>query len=141
MPWLSSSGALCCAIDARPLGMDVRALPQPVSILETMGRQVGWLAAASVAVKRNDREAPHLVYLPEVPFEMDEFISDLDTVLRRRDWAIVVVSEGLKDKAWAARVSECRSGAGGYAFHRPLPGGLGVILQSSRAQVEDSLPR
>jgi 6-phosphofructokinase 1 len=113
--------------------MDVRALPQPVSILETMGRQVGWLAAASVAVKRNEREAPHLVYIPEVPFEMDEFISDLDTVLRRQDWAIVVVSEGLKDKA-GRPVFQNADPAQADAFHRPLPGGVGRYLAETVAR-------
>ena len=89
-----ASAAHYVAQSTRDLGMDVRALPQPVSIFETMGRHVGWLAAASVAAKRSERDAPHLVYIPEVAFDMDRFISDLDAVLKRQDWAIVVVSRG-----------------------------------------------
>lgn len=128
-----ASAAHYVAQSTRDLGMDVRALPQPVSILETMGRHVGWLAAASVAAKRNECEAPHLVYLPEVPFELDAFIADLEAVLRRQDWAIVVVSEGLKDKA-GRPVFENTDPAQADAFNRPLPGGVGRFLAETVAR-------
>lgn len=128
-----ASAAHYVAQSTRDLGMDVRALPQPVSILETMGRQVGWLAAASVAAKHDQHEAPHLVYIPEVPFEMDEFISDVDAVLRQQDWAIVVVSEGLKDKA-GRPVFQNADPAQADAFNRPLPGGVGRYLAETVAR-------
>jgi 6-phosphofructokinase 1 len=122
-----ASAARYVAQSTRDLGMDVRSLSQPVSILETMGRHVGWLAAASVAGKRNDREAPHLVYLPEVPFDTDHFIGELDAVLKRQDWAIVVVSEGIRDKA-GKPVYENAEPSQADAFNRPLPGGVGGFL-------------
>ncbi len=128
-----ASAARYVAQSTRDLGMDVRALPQPVSIFETMGRHVGWLAAASVAAKRNEQDAPHLVYLPEVPFEIDRFIADLDAVLKRQDWAIVVVSEGLKDKAGRS-VYENADPAQADAFNRPLPGGVGRFLAETVAR-------
>src|SRR5215475_896866 len=94
-----ASAAKFVAQSTRDLGMDVRSLAQPVSILETMGRDVGWLAAASVMAKNHPGAAPHLVYIPEVPFDTDRFLADLDGVLRKQGWAIVVVSEGIRNGA------------------------------------------
>lgn len=128
-----ASAAHYVAQSARDLGMDVRALPQPVSILETMGRHVGWVAAAAVAAKRSEHDAPHLIYVPEVPFDLDGFIGDLDAVLKRQDWAIVVVSEGLKDKA-GRPVFENADPAQADAFKRPLPGGVGRFLAETVAR-------
>jgi 6-phosphofructokinase 1 len=128
-----ASAAHYVAQSTRDLGMDVRALPQPVSIFETMGRHVGWLAAASVAAKRSERDAPHLVYIPEVAFDMDRFISDLDAVLKRQDWAIVVVSEGIRDKA-GKPVYETAEPSQADAFNRPLVGGVARFLAETVAR-------
>jgi 6-phosphofructokinase len=128
-----ASAAHYVAQSTRDLGMDVRALPQPVSILETMGRHVGWLAAASVAAKKNEHDAPHLVYLPEVAFDIDVFIGEVESVLKRQDWAIVVVSEGLRDKA-GQPVFENTDPAQADAFSRPLPGGVGRHLAETVAR-------
>src|SRR5438067_1096061 len=39
-----------------------------VTILEAMGRNTGWIAAAAGLARRRDEEAPHLIYVPEIPF-------------------------------------------------------------------------
>lgn len=122
-----ASAAHYVAQSTRDLGMDVRALPQPVSILETMGRHVGWVAAASVMARRNADDAPHLVYIPEVPFVMEQFLANLDAVLRKQDWAIVVVSEGIKDEK-GAPVFENAEASQKDAFNRALPGGVARFL-------------
>jgi len=90
------SAARYAAQTVRDLGMDVRSLPQPVSIYETMGRSVGWLAGATALGKLDDRSAPHLIYLPEQPFELDRFLGNLDRVVRQLGYAIVVVAEGIR---------------------------------------------
>jgi 6-phosphofructokinase 1 len=90
------SAARYVAQAVRDLGADVRSLPQPVSIFETMGRGAGWLTAASVLGKRDEADAPHLVYFPERPFDPDAFCGDIDRVVRRHGWAVVVVAEGLR---------------------------------------------
>jgi ATP-dependent phosphofructokinase / diphosphate-dependent phosphofructokinase len=122
-----ASAAHYVAQSTRDLGMDVRALSQPVSILETMGRQVGWLAAASVMAKRSACDAPQLVYIPEVPFVMETFLADLDALLRKQDWAIVVVSEGIRDKD-GKPVFENAEPSQKDAFNRALPGGVARFL-------------
>jgi len=89
------SAARYVAQSVRDLGMDVQSLPQPVSIYETMGRSTGWLAGASMLAKDDERQAPHLVYLPERPFEMERFLADLDRVVTKLGWGVVVATEGL----------------------------------------------
>ncbi|GAB6181372.1 6-phosphofructokinase [Desulfotomaculum defluvii] len=81
-------------------GVDLRSMRhfEQVRILEVMGRNVGWLAAASGLAQRSEQEAPHLIYLPEVPFDEDEFIKDVQAVVHRLGYAVVVVGEGIKDK-------------------------------------------
>ena len=121
------SAAKYLAQSVRDLGMDVRALPQPVSVLETMGRSVGWLAAAAALAKRDENDAPHLIYLPEKPFEMEKCIGDVDRVVRKLGWAIVVVNEGLRD-AKGKPVFESAAAAQKDACDRALPGGVGAYV-------------
>ncbi|MEG6522775.1 diphosphate--fructose-6-phosphate 1-phosphotransferase [Desulfotomaculum sp. 1211_IL3151] len=71
---------------------------EQVRILEVMGRNVGWLAAASGFAQRNEKEAPHLIYLPEIPFHEDEFIKDVQAVVQELGYAVVVVGEGIRDE-------------------------------------------
>jgi 6-phosphofructokinase 1 len=128
-----ASAAHYVAQSTRDLGMDVRALSQPVSILETMGRHVGWLAAASVMAKRSVNDAPHLVYIPEVAFSVDAFLGDLDSVLKKQDWAIVVVSEGIRGSE-GRPVYENAEASQKDAFNRALPGGVSRYLAETVAQ-------
>ncbi len=122
-----ASAARYVAQSTRDLGMDIHSLPQPVSIFETMGRDVGWLAAASAAAKLDVDDAPHLVYLPEQPFDTEEFLSDLDRIVARLGWAVVVVSEGLRN-ASGNLVYETLDPSQVDALKRPLPGGVGQFL-------------
>ncbi|HSZ54582.1 MAG TPA: diphosphate--fructose-6-phosphate 1-phosphotransferase [Tepidisphaeraceae bacterium] len=121
------SAARYVAQSLRDLGMDVRALPQPVSIYETMGRGVGWLAAAAALAKLDEHSAPHLVYLPEKPFVMEQFLSALDRVVKRLGWAVIVVSEGIKN-AEGNPVFEVHDATQRDALNRALTGGVGNYL-------------
>jgi ATP-dependent phosphofructokinase / diphosphate-dependent phosphofructokinase len=128
-----ASAARYIAQSTRDLGMDVRSLPQPVSILETMGRAVGWLAAAAAAGKRDEQDAPHLVYLPERPFDMDDFLSSLDGIVTRQGWAIVVVSEGIRDRNGKV-VYQVEDPAQNDPLHRPITGGVAQFLSDAVAR-------
>jgi 6-phosphofructokinase len=121
------SAARYVAQSVRDLGMDVRALPQPVSIFETMGRSVGWLAGASVLAKIDEQHAPHLVYLPEKPFNIDRFIGDIDRTVRRLGWAVAVVSEGIRNER-AEPIFEVANTSQRDAMNRALPGGVAAYL-------------
>ena len=73
-----ASAARYMAQSTRDLGMDIRSLPQPVTILEVIGRSIGWLAAATALAKEKEADAPHIIFLPEKPFQADKFLADLD---------------------------------------------------------------
>ena len=71
---------------------------QSVHIIEAMGRDAGWITAASVLARQDNMTAPHLVYLPEVPFSVEKFVEDVRKKLSELNSVIVVVSEGIRDK-------------------------------------------
>jgi 6-phosphofructokinase 1 len=122
-----ASAARYVAHTVRDLGIDVRTLPPPVSIFETMGRSVGWLAGASVLAKCDDGDAPHLIYLPERAFDEDRFIDDIDRVVRKRGWAVVVVAEGIKN-ASGRPVYDTSEVSQRDALDRPPLGGVAAHL-------------
>lgn len=67
-----------------------------VVIVETMGRNAGWLAASSCVLHKCGNKAPHLIYLPEVEFSVERFVNDVKQQLAKNDTVIVVVSEGVE---------------------------------------------
>lgn len=71
-----------------------------VAVIEVMGKQSGWLAAATTLAKRKDHpeDAPHLIYLPEMPFDPNRYLDDVSRVLKSNKACIVVVSQGLFDE-------------------------------------------
>ena len=69
-----------------------------VFIVEIMGRDAGWLTAASCLARNDYSPAPHLIYLPEIDFDEDQFIEDIKNVLKTSRCVIVAVSEGIHDK-------------------------------------------
>ncbi len=67
-----------------------------VLIIEIMGRDAGWLAAASALARTKDSRAPHLIYLPERNFSNEAFLSDIKGLLSRQKHIVVAVSEGIR---------------------------------------------
>jgi 6-phosphofructokinase 1 len=67
-----------------------------VTILEIMGRNAGWLTGAAALAKGEDCEGPDLLFLPEIPFCIDSFISKLDSLQRQKQSVVIAVSEGVK---------------------------------------------
>ncbi len=64
-------------------------------IYQTIGRDAGWLAAATALAKRKDSDAPHLIYCPEKSFHKDQFLEDAEKCINTYGWVSIVVSEGL----------------------------------------------
>ena len=64
-------------------------------IYQTIGRDAGWLAAATALAKKNESDAPHLIYCPERSFNKKEFIIDAKECIKKYGWVSIVVSEGL----------------------------------------------
>ncbi len=67
-----------------------------VSIVEIMGRNAGWLTGASALSKGEDCAGPDLIYLPELPFNIEEFGKEVKRRLREKSSVVVVVSEGIR---------------------------------------------
>lgn len=69
-----------------------------IVIVEIMGRDAGWLTAASCLARNDYSQAPHLIYLPEVDFDEKQFIEDIKEKMKTNRTVIVAVSEGIHDK-------------------------------------------
>lgn len=68
-----------------------------VTIVEVMGRDTGWLTASSVVVKEKLGK-PNLIYVPEVAFDLQDFLDKVQEIYKREQKVFVVISEGIKDK-------------------------------------------
>ena len=67
-----------------------------VTILEIMGRNAGWLTGAAALAKGEDCEGPDMIFLPEIPFDVDEFIKKVEKLQKEKASVVVAVSEGVK---------------------------------------------
>jgi 6-phosphofructokinase 1 len=96
-----------------------------ITIMEIMGRHAGWLTA-SVALAGLAGSPPDLIYLPEVPFEMDKFLNDVEALYKEKGNCIIAVSEGIS-YADGTFVSEAEISATDGFGHAQL-GGLAAKL-------------
>ncbi|HWR51740.1 MAG TPA: diphosphate--fructose-6-phosphate 1-phosphotransferase [Bryobacteraceae bacterium] len=78
----------------RDIGADLRALRGRVTFVETLGRNAGWIVAATALARCAEDDAPQLVYLPERPISEDQLCADVERVFSRLGWAVVAVCEG-----------------------------------------------
>jgi len=121
----------------RELAADNEAMGQGdlVSIVEVMGRTAGWIAAGASLAKRRDHphDPPHLIYLPEIPFDQAKCIEDIKRVLKREKFCQIVVSEGLIDGDGNYVAADSAQDAFGHA----QLGGAGEFLKEL---VETHLP-
>ncbi len=99
-----------------------------ITVLEIMGRNAGWLAASS-ALASYKGYGPDLIYLPELPFDMDEFIENISRIYKEKGNVIIAVSEGIKDKN-GTYISEYGTDLAKHKdpFGHPQLGGLAVTL-------------
>ncbi|QHQ60354.1 diphosphate--fructose-6-phosphate 1-phosphotransferase [Anaerocolumna sedimenticola] len=67
-----------------------------VTIIEIMGRNVGWLTGAAALAGGMDCEGPDLLYLPEMDFNLDEFIKKVEELQKTKKALVIAVSEGIR---------------------------------------------
>lgn len=134
------------ATTVRELACDAESMGQHdlVTIVEVMGRNAGWIAAGASLAKRSDHpsDAPHIIYLPEVPFNPARVAEDVTRVLKTEKFCLIVVGEGLVDEngnyvatAGAATDSFGHNqlgGAGDYIKSLVEQGVAGVKVRSAR---------
>lgn len=93
-----ASAAKYIATSIMEISLDTRVYDYGnISIVEIMGRNAGWLAASAALSNINGMGAD-LIYLPEVPFDLEKFIDDVNDIYEAKGKVIVAVSEGIKDK-------------------------------------------
>ncbi len=99
-----------------------------VTIIEIMGRDTGWLTAASICPRVNGDAAPDLVYLPEVEFSVEEFVKDVKEIQKTKRTVVVAISEGVEIND-ANDSDAFRSGAVDNFGHKYLSG-VGKALEN-----------
>ncbi|MEW6622859.1 MAG: 6-phosphofructokinase [Bacillota bacterium] len=93
------SAAKYAATVVMETGIDLQGIlaSSDVVITEIMGRNAGWLPAATALAKNNEEDAPNLIYVPEVPFDKTRFLADVEKVYKKLGYVYIVVSEGIRD--------------------------------------------
>lgn len=99
-----------------------------ITVIEIMGRNAGWLTASSVLSKGEDCVGPDLVYLPEVPFDLEKCVSWVKKILDKKDTVVIAVSEALKDKNGEFITSGGSVHAAEDAFGHKIMSGTGQFL-------------
>ncbi len=93
------SSAKFIANSMRQLKKDVEVYKMPsVIVLEAMGRNAGWLAAAAALANDSTTRAADIICLPEVAFDLDAFLAKVEKVSREQGTVMISVSEGIRDK-------------------------------------------
>ncbi|GCE03214.1 6-phosphofructokinase [Dictyobacter aurantiacus] len=98
----------------------------PVKVIETMGRDAGWLTASAALGKRSESDAPHILLLPEKPFNEQSFLTQVEDIYKQLGFVIVVVAEAMRNEKGNALGSSGQAGMD--AFHHPLLSGAAQYL-------------
>ena len=137
--YASTARFFACA--ARDVGEDNRSLPSPVCVLETLGRNAGWIVAATSLARHGEDDAPHLIYFPERRLSLDRIAADVERVYRRLGRVVVAVCEGQLDdngRPFGADVDRADSEAQrlasnlGHTLARLLSGTLGIRARAEK---------
>src|SRR5690606_16934965 len=78
--------------------LDNRSI-QGIKIDVVMGRHAGFLTAATALAREHEDDGPHLIYVPEVAFDVERFLDDVGATVERLGRCVVAVSEGIHDAA------------------------------------------
>ncbi len=108
--------------------MNTKSIPThyPVKVIETMGRDAGWLTASSALGKRDENDAPHILLIPEQPFHQQRFLQQVEETYRRVGYVIIVTAESIRDEQGQA-LGEAGQ-VGQDAFQHPLLSGAAQQL-------------
>ena len=96
-----------------------------VFVLEVMGRHAGWIAAAGALARDQAGDPPHIILLPEVPFNRQQFLRRVKATVEEKGFCVVVVSEGVR---FAGGKFVGESGAAKDAFGHAQLGGVAPVI-------------
>lgn len=121
-----------------------------VIVLETMGRNAGWVCAAAVLAKDEECDGPDLIYMPEVAFDPDGFISKVKSLSEEKNLVTVVISEGTKlaDGRFVCEMGNCADAVDAFG-HKQVAGAASVLADmissklglKARAVIPSSMQR
>ena len=122
------SAARFIALATMDSAMNTKSIPwhYPVKIIETMGRDAGWLAASAALGKRDEWDAPHIILTPEHPFHAGEFLQRVEEVYRKIGYVVVVTAETVRDEQGQPLGAVGQTGID--AFSHPLLSGAAQQL-------------
>lgn len=124
------SAAKYVATTVRDIVLDANVYDtSSVTIIELMGRHAGWITAASVLARKYKEDNPVLIYLPEVEFDIKEFVERVKQEIHKRNNVIVCVSEGIKDKE-GTFICEYSGSTGLDTFGHKMLTGCGKYLEN-----------
>ncbi|MFT7654166.1 MAG: 6-phosphofructokinase [Limisphaerales bacterium] len=89
------------AVSTREAALDVESMCETstkIFVLEVMGRHAGWIAAAGALAQDRPGDAPHIILLPEVPFQQTAFLKKVKQTVKDKGFCVIVVSEGAQYK-------------------------------------------
>ena len=91
----SAARYVCLSVQqAGRLARDMQSVDKYV-ILQTVGRDTGWLAASAALAKKRESDAPHLIYIPERPLSKKRFISEVKECIKKYGWVSIICGEGI----------------------------------------------
>ncbi len=119
------------AVTAMNAGRDTESLwtHDTTTVMEVMGRHAGWIAASAGLARRSEQDAPHLICLPEVTFDVDKFVADVKECLKRYNRCFIVTGEGIKT-ADGKFLGQAGGTFGTDAFGHTQLGGAGQALRA-----------
>lgn len=118
------------AATVREIGIDASIYnTKSVTIVEIMGRHAGWLTGASALARQFEGDNPVLIYLPEVDFDEDVFIAQIEKAFETKRNLVVCVSEGIHD-ASKKFICEYGSNVGTDNFGHKMLAGCGKYLEN-----------
>lgn len=116
------------ALATQDAGRDTEAMRRvdPIKLVEVMGRNAGWVAAAATLGKRDERDAPHLIYPPERPLDPERFLDEVQRTYDRFGFVVAVVAETVRDQL--RQPIAMREATDAFGHHR-LVGAASVLAQ------------
>jgi len=117
------------AIATMDSGKDTEGIytADPIKIIETMGRDTGWVVATTSLAKQTEVDPPHLIYFPEISFSFEKFLKDVQMIYHDLGYAVIVVGEGLRGENGSILV-ESKRAIDTDSFGHRQPGGVGQYL-------------
>ena len=101
---------------------------ESVTIVEIMGRHAGWLTAAAALARKNTGN-PYLIYLPEVDFDAEKFVTQVQEALKTEKRLVICISEGIHD-AEGKFICEAVGKASKDTFGHTMLTGAGKCLEN-----------